>query len=166
MDTAYDVVTIGGGVTGAMCACRIKEAKPQTRILLLDAGDNDIDDDQREAFVDAYQISPAKNVPSPVRRAAQQQPRYAPSSDSTGDPAAMNRSYVESGPGLFKSGFQRMVGGTRRCFVHCLAPESQASASGTWGRRCWWRVGAMLVRRPDPSPECDQAVVRNGPVTS
>jgi choline dehydrogenase-like flavoprotein len=35
---SYDVVIVGAGVAGALCACRIKEAKPQARVLLLDAG--------------------------------------------------------------------------------------------------------------------------------
>lgn len=112
MDTTYDVVIIGAGVAGAMCACRIKEVKPQARILLLDAGDNDVDDDQRQAFVDAYQVSTAKNVPSPYAALGNNKFGYAPSSDGTSDPVAMNRYYVESGPDLFKSGFQRMVGGS------------------------------------------------------
>ncbi|MEN8655460.1 GMC family oxidoreductase [Streptomyces sp. 21So2-11] len=112
MDTTYDVVIIGAGVAGALCACRIKAAKPQARILLLDAGDNEIDDDQREAFVDAYQVSPSKNVPSPYAALPNNKLGYAPSSDGTGDPVAMNRYYVESGPDLFKSGIQRMVGGS------------------------------------------------------
>ncbi|MEU7297044.1 GMC family oxidoreductase [Streptomyces exfoliatus] len=109
---SYDVVIVGAGVAGALCACRIKEAKPQARVLLLDAGDNGLDEGQRAAFVDAYQVSASKNVPSPYAALPNNKDGYAPSSDGTGDPVAMNRYYVENGPDLFKSGFQRMVGGS------------------------------------------------------
>ena len=63
--TSYDVVIVGAGVAGALAARRIKESKSQARVLLVDAGDNGIDDAQRAAFVDAYQLSAAKSVPSP-----------------------------------------------------------------------------------------------------
>ncbi|MBL1097675.1 GMC family oxidoreductase [Streptomyces coffeae] len=112
MAPEYDVVIVGAGVAGALCACQIKTAKPSARVLLLDAGNNAIDDDQRRAFVDAYQVSPVKNVPSPYAGLPNNSAGYAPSSDGVGDPVAMNRYYVEVGPDLFKSGYQRMVGGS------------------------------------------------------
>ncbi|MFA7762263.1 GMC oxidoreductase [Streptomyces sp. NRRL S-448] len=110
--TPYDVVIVGAGVAGALAACRIKEAKPYARILLLDAGDNNLTEDQRAAFVGAYQVSETKNVPSPYAALGNNQQGWAPSSDNTGDPVAMNRYYVETGPDLFKSGFTRMIGGS------------------------------------------------------
>lgn len=112
METPYDVVIVGAGVAGALCACQVKAAKPQAHILLLDVGDNGLDDSQRAAFVDAYQVSAAKNVPSPYAGLPNNKLGYGSSSDGTGDPVAMNRYYVETGPDLFKSGFQRMVGGS------------------------------------------------------
>ncbi|MCY0929453.1 GMC family oxidoreductase [Streptomyces sp. H27-H1] len=112
MVTSYDVVIVGAGVAGALCACQIKTAKPQANILLIDTGNNALDDSQRTTFVDAYQVSTAKNVPSPYAALPNNKLGYAPSADGTGDPVAMNRYYVESGPDLLKSGFQRMVGGS------------------------------------------------------
>ncbi|WP_183068786.1 GMC family oxidoreductase [Streptomyces sp. gCLA4] len=110
--SSYDVVIVGAGVAGALAACRIKESRPHARVLLIDAGDNAIDTTQRAAFVDAYQLSAAKNVPSPYAALRNNKDGYAPSSDGVGDPVAMNRYYVETGPDLYKSGFQRMVGGS------------------------------------------------------
>ncbi|MFJ4778013.1 GMC family oxidoreductase [Streptomyces sp. NPDC088762] len=112
MDTSYDVVIVGAGVAGALCACRIKSAKPQARILLMDVGDNGLDEGVRAAFVDAYQVSAGKNVPAPYASLDNNRLGYGASSDGTGDPVAMNRYYVESGPDLYKSGYQRMVGGS------------------------------------------------------
>jgi len=112
METPYDVVIVGAGVAGALCACQIKTAKPQARILLLDAGANAIDPGQRKAFVDSYQVAPIQNVPSPYADLPNNELGYAPSSDGTGDPFAMNRYYVETGPDLYKSGYQRMLGGS------------------------------------------------------
>jgi len=112
MNTSYDVAIVGAGVAGALAACQIKAAAPAARILLLDAGDNGTSPADRASFVDAYQVSATKNVPSPYASLPNNKLGYAPSSDGTGDPVAMNRYYVETGPDLFKSGFQRMVGGS------------------------------------------------------
>ncbi|WP_330290137.1 hypothetical protein [Streptomyces sp. NBC_00576] len=108
MDTPYDVVIVGAGVVGALCACQVKQARPDARVLLLDAGDNAPEARERDRYVDAYQVSPAKNVPSPYADLPNNKLEYAPSSDGTGDAAVMNRYYEEAGPDLYKSGFQRM----------------------------------------------------------
>lgn len=112
MSFDYDVVIVGAGVAGSLAACRIKAAKPQARVLLLEAGDNGLDAAQRTTFVEAYQVSPTKNVPTPYAALPNNAQAYAPSSDGVGDPLLMNSYYVEAGPDLFKSGFQRMAGGS------------------------------------------------------
>jgi len=112
METPYDVVIVGAGVAGALCACQVKQARPDARVLLLDAGDNAPEPHERHGYVDTYQVSPVKNVPSPYADLLNNKLEYAPSSDGTGDAAVMNRYYDEVGPDLFKSGFQRMVGGS------------------------------------------------------
>ena len=43
--TEYDYVTIGGGTAGLVVACRLAEAT-DTRILVLEAGDNHLADPQ------------------------------------------------------------------------------------------------------------------------
>lgn len=88
MDTDYDVVVIGSGVAGALCAWRLSGTKDSS-VLLLEAGDNPLDDPARDSFVDAYRLSTSKNAPSPY--AWMKSTAFAPSSDGTGDPIAMNR---------------------------------------------------------------------------
>ncbi|MEV0905454.1 GMC family oxidoreductase [Streptomyces hokutonensis] len=112
MDFDYDIVIIGAGVAGALTACQVKTARPQARILLLDAGNNPVDADQRRQFASTYQLSPTKGVPSPYADLPNNKQNLAPSQDGVGDSVAMNRYYLEAGPDLYKSGFQRMVGGS------------------------------------------------------
>ncbi|WP_327250233.1 lycopene cyclase family protein [Streptomyces sp. NBC_01244] len=117
--TSYDVVIVGAGVAGALCACRIKQSKPQARVLLIDAGDNGIDDAHRAGFVDAYQLSASKNVPSPYAALRNDKDGYAPwvdvlNCEDEGSPRGiMRRSPVTGSPALVV----RRVG---------LAPEGRA----------------------------------------
>ncbi|MFF7992551.1 GMC family oxidoreductase [Kitasatospora xanthocidica] len=112
MNPQYDVVIVGGGVAGALTACRLKATKPNARILVVDAGNNGVDPPDRASFVAAYQTAAVKNVPSPYAWLDNNAKNLAPSSDGVPDPVAMNRYYVEAGPDLFESGFQRMLGGS------------------------------------------------------
>src|SRR5262245_32501151 len=110
MEFDYDVVVVGSGVAGALCAWSLSRTSKSSRILLLEAGENLLDEKTRAEFVTNYELATIKNVPSPYARLESN--KFAPSSDGTGDPIAMNRYYVEIGPDLFKSGYQRMVGGS------------------------------------------------------
>lgn len=112
MDFDYDLVIVGAGVAGALTAWQVKTARPEARVLILDAGDNPVTSIQRTRFVDNYQLSPTKGVPSPYAGLPNNALGVAPSSDGVGDPVTMNRYYLENGPDLFKSGFQRMTGGS------------------------------------------------------
>ncbi|MET8545697.1 GMC family oxidoreductase [Kitasatospora sp. NPDC004799] len=113
MDYDFDVVVVGAGVAGALAACTVKTAKPGARIRILDAGDNGLDAAQRAAFVEAYQLSPTKAVPTPYAFLRNNEDGFAPSQDGTVNPVTMNLYYDQSGTtDLFKSGFQRMTGGS------------------------------------------------------
>ncbi|WP_030240515.1 GMC oxidoreductase [Streptomyces sp. NRRL S-350] len=113
MDFDFDLVIVGAGVAGALTACTVKAARPDARILILDAGNNALDQAQRAQFVDSYQLSPTKNVPTPYAGLRNNKDGFASSQDGVGDPAVMNLYYDQAGtPDLFKSGFQRMTGGS------------------------------------------------------
>ncbi|AUY53430.1 GMC family oxidoreductase [Streptomyces sp. CB01881] len=111
-NTPYDVVIIGAGVAGALTACRLATSRPGARILLMEAGNNPTNAAQRAAFVDTYQISPTKPVPSPYAELLNNKDGFAPSSDGVPDLTVMNQYYDETGPDVFASGFQRMIGGS------------------------------------------------------
>ncbi|MEU1284119.1 GMC family oxidoreductase [Kitasatospora sp. NPDC005856] len=113
MDFDFDLVVVGAGVAGALTACTVKAAKPGARILILDAGNNGLDSTQRAAFVEAYQLSPGKGVPTPYADLPNNRDGFAPSQDGVSNPVVMNQYYDQSGTtDLFKSGFQRMTGGS------------------------------------------------------
>ncbi|MET8541222.1 GMC family oxidoreductase [Kitasatospora sp. NPDC004799] len=109
----YDVVIVGAGVAGALTACRLKATRPGARILLLEAGNNPTTAAERAAFVDAYQTSPTKSVPSPYAELPNNKRKFAPSSDGVPDFTVMNQYYDEDVElDVFASGFQRMTGGS------------------------------------------------------
>ncbi|MFJ8625029.1 GMC family oxidoreductase [Kitasatospora sp. NPDC093550] len=111
--TPFDVVIVGAGVAGALTACRLKATRPDTRILILEAGNNATDPAQRAAFVDTYQISAGKSVPSPYAELPNNKEKFAPSSDGVPDFTVMNQYYDEDVRlDVFASGFQRMIGGS------------------------------------------------------
>lgn len=113
MDFDFDLVVVGAGVAGALTACTVKAAKPGARVLILDAGNNGLDATQRAAFVEAYQLSPGKGVPTPYADLLNNKDGFAPSQDGVSNPVVMNQYYDQSGTtDLFKSGFQRMTGGS------------------------------------------------------
>src|SRR5713226_10232696 len=108
MDFDYDVVIVGSGVAGALCASELSK-NDRLKILILEAGENGLGANQRAEFVRNYRLATIKSVPSPYAAVESQ---FAPGSDGTGDPRIMNLYYEEAGKELFKSGFLRIVGGS------------------------------------------------------
>jgi choline dehydrogenase-like flavoprotein len=106
----YDVVIIGAGVAGALCAWRLSEGPNPPRILLLEEGDNGLDNNQRQQFVDAYMRAAIKGTTSPYSELASAKP--VPSPESGSDRFLLNRYFVEAGPDLFKSNYLRVLGGS------------------------------------------------------
>ncbi|MFD0346269.1 hypothetical protein ACFQ0M_09655 [Kitasatospora aburaviensis] len=52
-------------MAGALCACELKKARPDARILLLEAGANGVDLTERAEYVEAYQVSATQPTTSP-----------------------------------------------------------------------------------------------------
>jgi len=106
----YDVVIIGAGVAGALCAWRLSQGANPPKILLLEEGDNGLDDAQRQQFVDTYMRAPIKGTTSPYSELASA--KVLPSPESGSDRFLLNRYFVEAGPDLFKSNYLRVLGGS------------------------------------------------------
>lgn len=102
----YDVVVVGAGVAGAIFAWKLSQLKPGTQILLLDAGDNPLDDGLRHQFVNAFALSMDRGVLSPYR--GLESNKFAPSPESGVD----TKYYVQAGPDMYKSNYVRVVGGS------------------------------------------------------
>jgi choline dehydrogenase-like flavoprotein len=106
----YDTVIVGGGVAGALTAWSLSQGERPPRILILEAGDNRLDGEERAAFVDAYMRAPSKGSTSPYNELPSAKP--VPSPESGSDPAVLNRYFVEAGPDLYKSNYLRVLGGS------------------------------------------------------
>jgi choline dehydrogenase-like flavoprotein len=112
MDFDYDVVIIGSGVAGALTAWRLSTHENH-KILVIEAGQNGLDDQQRAQFVQLYQLASNKNVPSPYLQAEGGGHGSVAWSDGTGARDVMNQYYdVAASPDLFKSGFMGLTGGS------------------------------------------------------
>jgi choline dehydrogenase-like flavoprotein len=106
----YDVVIVGAGVAGALCAWRLSQGPNPPRILLLEEGDNGLDEVQRQAFVKTYMQAVVKDSTSPYSQL--DSAKFILSPESSSDPAVLNRYYVEAGPDLYKSNYLRVLGGS------------------------------------------------------
>jgi len=106
MQTQHDVVVVGAGVAGAIFAWKLSALKPGTRILLIDVGDNPLDETMRRRFVESFALVTDRGVLSPYRRLESN--RFAPSPESGVD----RKYYVQSGPDPYKSNYVRMFGGS------------------------------------------------------
>jgi len=108
----YDIVIVGSGVAGALTAWRLSTERG-LKILIIEAGQNGLDDKQRAAFVHAYQLATNKNVPAAYLQAEGGGHGFVPWSDGTGARDIMNQYYdVQVSPDLFKSGFMGLTGGS------------------------------------------------------
>jgi glucose dehydrogenase len=79
MDFQYDVIIVGAGVAGALCAWRL--SGPQNlKILLIDAGANELDENQRKEFVSTFAVATNKSQLSPYTKLESN--KYAVNQDS------------------------------------------------------------------------------------
>ena len=109
MDFQYDVIIVGAGVAGALCAWRLS-GQQNLKILLIDAGSNELDENQRKEFVSTFAVATNKSQLSPYAKLESN--KYAVNQDGGGDKFNLNRYYVQPGPDLFKSAGVRIVGGS------------------------------------------------------
>ena len=112
----YDVIIVGAGVAGALCAYKIAQ-HPGVRILLLDPGDNKTDDAQRKAYVKQFALAPNRRSSQISPFADLVRDRYAPNADGSD----IGRYYMQSTipnpepgcvPAQYKVPYQRLVGGS------------------------------------------------------
>jgi glucose dehydrogenase len=108
MDYQYDVIIVGAGVAGALCAWRLSQ-QPNLKILIIDAGANELDENQRKEFVSTFAVATNKSQLSPYAKLESN--KYAVNQDG-GDKFTLNRYYVQLGPDLLKSAGVRIVGGS------------------------------------------------------
>ena len=106
----YDLVIVGAGMAGALCAWRLSQGANPPRILLLEEGDNGLDDAQRQAFVKTYMEAAVKGSTSPYTKLDSAKVILSPESGS--NPAVLNQYFVEAGPDLYKSNYLRVLGGS------------------------------------------------------
>lgn len=100
MKTAADAVVIGSGVSGALVAQRLAEAK--CRVILLEAGETG---SPRAALVGKYVTASVKSMGAPYK--GTEADRIVPSPDGANDP------YLHQPDGAnFKATYQRRVGGS------------------------------------------------------
>src|SRR5215211_8170292 len=90
----YDLVIVGAGVAGALCAWRLSQGPNPPRILLLEEGDNGLDDAQRQAFVKTYMEAAVKGSTSPYTKLDSAKVILSPESGS--NPAVLNQYFVEA----------------------------------------------------------------------
>ncbi len=104
----YDVVIIGSGVAGAICASRLADTK--ARILILEAGDNGLGGFQREQFHRVWEVAPNKSWKTPYLESP-------------------NRNYYPS------PGNNDVSTLTRRTRVRTEPASSKGTTSGCWEAR-------------------------------
>ena len=110
-DKKYDVLIIGAGVTGALCAWKLGHAG--LKVLILEVADQPTDMTQREEFREV--MTPNINrgdMHAPYLALASR--RYAPSPEAAGRPE--EKHYDLAGPEMFKAQYIRLVGGTTWAF--------------------------------------------------
>src|SRR5215217_7502106 len=113
----FDVIIIGSGVAGALTAWKLSTYRDY-RILILEAGDNGINEGQRvefhhamdrqgnrgDMFAPYLELPSRRMVPSPEKAAA---PKPAP-----GQPFAEKYYDYNETPDTFRAGYTRLVGGS------------------------------------------------------
>jgi glucose dehydrogenase len=118
MDTEYDVIIIGSGVAGAMCAWKLTQLGDY-KILILEAGDNEITQGQRIEFHhtmdtqgnrgDMY--APYKDLDSRFLAPAPENAQLS-LKEQRDDQKEKYYDYTATTTDPFKAGYNRMVGGS------------------------------------------------------
>jgi glucose dehydrogenase len=111
MSEDFDVVIVGAGVAGALCAYKLSQLCPAQKILLLEASEHAIDLPQRQEFREWMVDSPNRgDMHAPYAGLASR--RYAPSPEDASKPFPEQKYYDQSGPDAFLAQYVRLVGGT------------------------------------------------------
>jgi choline dehydrogenase-like flavoprotein len=113
MANEYDVVVIGGGVAGALIAWKLAQAK--CNVVMLDAGEKRLDKADREVFVKAFAeaVNTKKTPSQPYVDADNSKFAHSPDTPDFNPADAANKLYYRQvGPDMFKSQYQRLVGGS------------------------------------------------------
>ncbi len=108
----YDVIIVGSGVAGALCAYKLAQAKKGLSILVLEAGANDLDDRQRAAFHRVNSVQ-GPGWKSPYARMSSRP--FAPYPEAPEDPK--KEKYFDHGTEtdvtkIYKAPYIRMTGGS------------------------------------------------------
>jgi choline dehydrogenase-like flavoprotein len=114
MANDYDVVIIGTGVAGALVAWKLAEAK--CKVLVLDAGEERLAQADRDAFVKAFAEAVQNNKTPSEPYVDPENRKFARSPDvedfKVSKPGENPLLYFrQAGPDVFKSQYQRLVGG-------------------------------------------------------
>jgi choline dehydrogenase-like flavoprotein len=120
MSKKYDVIVIGAGVAGALIAWKMAEA--ELSVLMLEAREMRLEDQDRAEFVKIFAELPnTQRTPSkPFTKAHSINNKFAfsPDGEDFYDPNTITadekkkRYYQQEGPMIFKSQYQRLVGGS------------------------------------------------------
>ena len=113
MNPKYDIIIIGAGVAGALTAYKLcdKVKKDGTKpgILIIEAGENGLDDAQRTVFRDSFITSNGKGLSAPYFKLESLNFASIPDAIKKNAP---NNYYVQTGPDQFKATFHKLTGGT------------------------------------------------------
>jgi choline dehydrogenase-like flavoprotein len=106
-ENSYDVIIIGGGVMGALCAWKLTNAG--RCVLILEAADQAFSKIQREEFREVMVPNTNRgDMHAPYAALASR--RYPPSPEAAGKPE--EKYYDLAGPEMFKAQYVRIVGGS------------------------------------------------------
>lgn len=154
----YDVVIVGGGISGAVVAKTViekaAEKKKFPRILILEAGRaTALSADKYDTYVEAYQEALLKvpNAPYPASSSAPQPDvlDIRPLKDAKGKPKISDQGYfVQKGPLPFGSDYARSLGGTTLHWLGtCLRMlPNDFEMQKRYGRAVDWPIGYDVLK--------------------
>jgi choline dehydrogenase-like flavoprotein len=109
----YDVVIVGGGISGAIMAKQLSRAKQRVLILEAGSGTPDLSYERYLTYLNNYYLAGIKvpNAPYPNNPNAPQ-PSVLDTTQITGTTPDTNGYFVQRGPNPFGSDYARTLGGT------------------------------------------------------